>query len=103
MEPIAGRLDGRSPWALDKAHWLKQTCSMFSAKDIKELMDAKPFRPFKVYLSDGSSYEVNNHDMAFVTKNNVEIGLHLDPDGIAERTVKCDILHISRIEELQPA
>jgi hypothetical protein len=74
---------------------------MFSAKDIKELMDAKPFRPFKLHLSDGSSYAVPNHDAAFVTRSNVEIGLNQDPDGIAERAVRCAILHISRIEELQ--
>ena len=76
---------------------------MFSAKEIKDLMDAKPFRPFRIHLSDGSSYEITNHDVAFVTKSSVEVGLHPDPDGIAERTVKCAILHIGRIEELQPA
>jgi hypothetical protein len=76
---------------------------MFTAKEIKELMEIKPFRPFKIHLSDGSSYEVANHDMAMVSKNSVDIGLHPDPQGIAVRIVRCAILHISKIEELQAA
>ena len=76
---------------------------MFTAKEIKELMEIKPFRPLRIHLSDGSSYEVANHDMAMVSKNSVDIGVHPDPQGIAERIVRCAILHISKIEELQAA
>ena len=76
---------------------------MFSAKEIKQLMDADPFRPFKIYLSDGSSYQVPNHDAALVFRNFVEVGLNRDPDGILDTAVRCAIIHISRIEDLQPA
>jgi hypothetical protein len=76
---------------------------MFNAKQLKDLMDAKPFRPFRVHLSDGKTYEVPNHDAAFVKQNEIEIGLDLDKDGIMVRSVRCAILHISQIEELQPA
>jgi len=54
-------------------------------------------------LSDGSGYEITNHDMALVGRNTVEIGLHRDPDGIAERFVRCAIGHIVKLEDLQPA
>ena len=54
-------------------------------------------------MSDGKSYEVPHHDAVFVTQNKVEIGLELNKDGIARRSVHCAILHISQIEELQPA
>lgn len=76
---------------------------MFSARDLKDLMESKPFRPFKIHLSDGSSYEVLNHDMAMISRNSIDVGLHPDPNGIAERIVRCAILHISKIEELQAA
>lgn len=76
---------------------------MFTAKEIKELMETKPFRPFKIHLSDGTNYDVMNHDMAMISKNSVDIGVHPDPEGIAERIVRCAILHISKIEELQAA
>jgi hypothetical protein len=76
---------------------------MFTAKIIREMMNAKDFRPFRIYMSDGKSYEVENQDMAIITQNSVDIGIHPDPDGIAEKLVRCAIIHITRIEDLQPA
>lgn len=77
--------------------------NMFSAKHLKDMMDAKPFQPFRVHLSDGKAYEVPNHDSAFVKRNEIEIGLELDKDGIMGRSVRCAILHITQIEQLQIA
>jgi hypothetical protein len=76
---------------------------MFNAKQLKEFMNASPFRPFKVHTSDGSVYEVPHHDAAFLTQTKMEIGLDLNNDGIARRSVHCAILHITQIEELQTA
>lgn len=76
---------------------------MFTARNIKELMTAIPFRPFRIHMSDGSSYEVVNRDMALVGQNSVEVGADPDANGIAGRFVRCAIIHISRIEELQTA
>lgn len=76
---------------------------MFNAKQLKDFIDAKPFRPFKVLMSDGRSYEVPNHDAAFVTQNKIEIGLDLNKNGIARRSVYCAILHIASVEEFQTA
>jgi hypothetical protein len=76
---------------------------MFNAKQLKDFIDAKPFRPFKVLMSDGRSYEVPNHDAAFVTQNKIEIGLDLNKNGIARRSVYCALLHIASVEELQTA
>jgi hypothetical protein len=76
---------------------------MFNAKQLKEFMDAKPFRPFKVLMTDGHSYEVPHHDAAFVTQNKIEIGLDLNQYGVARRSVYCAILHIASLEELQTA
>lgn len=76
---------------------------MFTAKDIKILMDTKPFAPFRIRMSDGATYEVPNHDAAFVSRNFVEIGTELDNDHIPGKVVRCSILHISQIEDLQAA
>ena len=54
-------------------------------------------------MSDGKIYDVPNHDAAFVTKNYIEVGLDLDATGIAENVGRCAILHITRIDDLQPA
>jgi hypothetical protein len=73
---------------------------MIVAKQIRELLNTQPFRPFRIHLSDGSHHDITNHDMAFVGKNTVEIGLNLDPDGFAEYFTRCSILHITKLEDL---
>jgi len=76
---------------------------MFKAEEIRALLTAKDFKPFVIHLSDGAHYEITNHDMVLVGRNDVHIGTGLDEVGIAERVVRCAILHITRIEDLQAA
>ena len=56
---------------------------MITALQVRELLHAKPFKPFRIWTSDGTQYDILNHEAAFVTKNTVEVGLNLDPDGFA--------------------
>jgi hypothetical protein len=74
---------------------------MITAKQIRELLEAKPFKPLRMWMSDGAHYDITNHDMAWVTKNTVEVGINRDADGFAEYVTRCSILHITRIEDLQ--
>ena len=76
---------------------------MVTAQELKALMSAQPFVPFRICMSDGKTYEVPNHDVMLVNRNTVFIGVSLDADDIAERTVICAILHIARIEHNIPA
>ena len=73
---------------------------MITAKQLRELLRAKPFKPFRICLSDGTHHDITNHDMAWVTRNSVEVGLNVDPDGFAEYVVRCYILHITKLEDL---
>jgi len=70
------------------------------AKQIRELLASKPFKPFRICLSDGTHYDITHHDMAWVMKNTVEVGLNIDPDGFAEYAARCSILHITRLEDI---
>jgi hypothetical protein len=38
---------------------------MITAIELKERMHAQPFKPFRLCLSDGKKYDINNHDMAW--------------------------------------
>jgi hypothetical protein len=42
-----------------------------------------------------------NRDMAIVERNTVDIGANLDSEGIAERLVRCAILHIVKIKDIE--
>ncbi|PYI87971.1 MAG: hypothetical protein DME26_04470 [Verrucomicrobia bacterium] len=74
---------------------------MITPRQLRELLTATPFRPFRIHMADGSSYDITNHDMAIVERNTVDIGMDRDPDGVAESLVRCAILHITRLEALQ--
>jgi hypothetical protein len=76
---------------------------MFNAAKIRGLLTAKEFKPFAIHMSDGARYDITNHDMALVSRNAVDIGISPDNEGIAERFVRCAIIHITRIEGLQAA
>ena len=76
---------------------------MFNFTDVRELLIAKEFKPFAIYTTDGARYEITNHDMVLVGRNSIMIGLTGEQEGIAERFVRCAIIHITRIEELQAA
>jgi hypothetical protein len=73
---------------------------MISAKHIRALLDAKPFKPFRICMSDGTHRDITHHDMAWVTQNTVEVGLNLDADGFAEYVARCSILHITKLEDI---
>lgn len=63
-------------------------------------MNAVPFRPFRVTLSDGRSFDVPNHDVALVKRNSIMIGIELDSRSFAQKYVECAILHITSVEDV---
>ena len=68
-------------------------------------MDADPFIPFQVFLSDGSSYHIHHPDQALVTTWSIEIGVpEQRPESrIYERIAHCSLLHITKVKKLQAA
>ena len=73
---------------------------MITAKQLRALMHANPFKPFRVHLSDGSHHDVLNHDAAFVEAGTLDIGVDLNAEGFAQDIIRCSILHITRIQDL---
>jgi len=73
---------------------------MITAMQLRERMNETPFRPFRINMSDGRSFAVLNHDVAFVKRNSIEIGIDLDARSFAQKYVDCAILHITRIEDI---
>ena len=73
-------------------------------QDLIELLRAHPFEPFRLHLSDGASFEIRHPDMAIVERSKVIVAVPgRDPDGPAERTVSCALVHITRTEVLNGA
>lgn len=74
-------------------------------EDILEILRTRPFEPFRVYLTDGAAYEIRHPDMAIVQRSKVTVAVPgpAGPDGPAERTVNCALIHIARTEVLNSA
>jgi hypothetical protein len=76
---------------------------MITALELKERMKLEPFKPFRICMSDGKTYDITNHDMMFVKRNAVLIGINFDDNSIAERLIECALLHITRVEDIVAA
>jgi hypothetical protein len=67
---------------------------------IQKRLRQRPFQPFRICLSDGSTYEVRQPQMALVLEREVIIALPKPGQEIARRPVSCDLLQITRIEPI---
>jgi hypothetical protein len=72
-------------------------------QDVLEFLRRRPFRPFRLTLTDGRTYDVMHPELAIVGRSSVEVGLARpeDPDNIAERLISVSLLHIMQIEPLE--
>lgn len=64
-----------------------------------------PFVPFRVTLTEGSSYEIRHPELCMAGRRSAIIGLASpgDPDLLFERSVTVDLLHIVKLEPLEPS
>ncbi len=71
-----------------------------SPEDLRALLQARPFQPFRLYLTDGSFFDVRHPDLAMPTRRTVVIGIG-GSDLIPDRAITLALIHIVRIELLE--
>jgi hypothetical protein len=82
----------------------KMEFTMFTFDDMRTLVNARPFVPFRLWLSDGGHVDVRSPELVFLGRRYAIIGL-LDPNSIDEpfdRHVVVWYLHVTRSEEMKP-
>jgi len=67
--------------------------------DLIELLRVRPFEPFRIYASDGRTYDVRHPDQALVSLTRVILPLPTASE-IPERFEHLALNHIVRVEEL---
>ncbi len=74
-------------------------------EDLLELLRATPFEAFRIHISDGAAFDIRHPDMAIVQRSKVIVAVpgRKGPDGPAERTVNCALVHITRTAFLNGA
>jgi hypothetical protein len=73
---------------------------MITPRQIRDLLNEGPFKPFLITMSGGRQCPVLNNDVAVVGRNDVMVGVDLHEQSFAQRWVRCAILHITSIEDL---
>jgi hypothetical protein len=74
---------------------------MFTASRIREYLDATPFRPLRVHLSDGSSHDVPHPEFAWLVGSRLYVAKVVKERGPDDPQVKeLSVLHITRVEPL---
>jgi hypothetical protein len=68
-------------------------------EDLQKKLQAVPFRPFRIHLSDGTAYDVIHPELLLLGRRSLVLGLAGRPDEtLYERIVEVDLLHIVRME-----
>jgi hypothetical protein len=72
-----------------------------SPQGLLDLARARPFRPFRIILTDGEGYDIRHPDLLWVGAREVHIGFASDPDSsLFQRHIVADLLHVVRAEPL---
>lgn len=63
----------------------------------------QPFQPIRVFVSDGSYYDVRHPELMMVSRAEIVIGLEPDKRIMPERNAYIDPVHVTRIEPINGA
>lgn len=68
-------------------------------EDVRKHLETQPFAPFRIYVSDGQSYDVRHPEMCLIARSTVYVGI-ITPKSrrIAEDVAHISLMHITRIE-----
>jgi hypothetical protein len=69
-----------------------------TVQTFKELLTQRPFKPFRLVMSSGETYEVRHPEMAMLTRSDILVGLDETDEGVPGRFKICSLLHVTAIE-----
>ena len=65
----------------------------------RELLDRRPFEPFRLVMSSDESYEVRHPEMAWLTRSDMLVGTDVE-DGVPSEFKICSLLHVATVDPL---
>ena len=71
-----------------------------TVQTFRELLSQQPFRPFRLVMSSGQSYEVRHPEMAMLTRSDMLIGVEPGDDNVPAEFRICSLLHVTTVEPL---
>ncbi len=74
-----------------------------TVQTFRDLLQQRPFKPFRLIMSSGQSYEVRHPEMAMLTRTDLLVGIDEAEDGIPAEFKICSLLHVTAIEPIAPS
>lgn len=72
-------------------------------QNFRDLLKQQPFKPFRLVMSSGQTYEVRHPEMAFLSRTAIYVGIDSPDDGVPTDFKICSLLHVTAIEPLNVA
>ena len=71
-----------------------------TVQTFRDLLSQCPFKPFRLVMSSGQSYEVRHPEMAWLTRNDILVGIDETEEGVPAEFRICSLLHVTSIEPI---
>jgi hypothetical protein len=71
-----------------------------TVQTFRDLLAQRPFKPFRLVMSSGQSYEVRHPEMAMLTRSDILVGVGETDEGVPAEFRICSLLHVTSIEPL---
>jgi hypothetical protein len=74
-------------------------------EELLAVLRDRPFRPFRIALTDGRSFEVHHPEMVLPGRRSAIIGIPAsgEAEPLYDHNIRIDLLHIVSLEPLQKA
>ena len=81
----------------------KRRITITTVQTFQDLLSERPFRPFRLVMSSGQTYEVRHPEMAMLTRTDILVGTDVADDGVPAEFKICSLLRVTAIEPLDGA
>jgi hypothetical protein len=76
---------------------------MIPAERMGELLNRRPFRPLRLFLSDGTKHEIPHPEFAWAFGGRLFLGVPAKGNALSDGRVKeIALLHLTTVEEMVP-
>jgi hypothetical protein len=66
----------------------------------RDLLRGRPFKPFRLVMSSGQTYDVRHPEMALLTRTDMLVGVDVEDDGVPAEFKICSPPHVTAVEPL---
>ena len=76
---------------------------VMTVQTFRDLLKQTPFKPFRLVMSSGQTYDVRHPEMAMLTRTSILVGVDEADDGIPAEFKICSLLHVTAVEPIMAA